>query len=268
MGYVATIMKIRKYANIARKDLDIESYPGNLFAHLLTDNNYLYKYNMMLFKMDMGDDISGFIKYTSRNNYAVIGVNTRRSFGHQNYSMAHEIGHLYLHRDTHEPEVDVLTDKYEFDDDFSEKKQREREADLFASEFLYPEHCLENDLKDIDLRRLFMSQNRVELYEFINILSHKYYISFQFCLQRILGKYYDGSQTVRRISSHIMHDMGSLIKRYPSPLYYNDGLSEFYADFYPKDIFEELVKDSIEQREISQDVGEDLRYHASEMEVI
>ena len=89
----------------------------------------------MLFKEDI-DKLSGFIGY-GINDIAVICVNYKRSYGHQNFTLAHEFGHLFLHKGVSISDDDrVLA--------YSNEKI-EQEANEFASELLYPVKLLSQD---------------------------------------------------------------------------------------------------------------------------
>lgn len=89
------IRNIFEAVNKARAFFEIEDYPGDFFYHL-EKMNYTEKYNILLFKEDI-DKLSGFIGYGA-NNIAVICVNYKRSYGHQNFTLAHELGHWFLHK--------------------------------------------------------------------------------------------------------------------------------------------------------------------------
>ena len=85
---------IYEAVNKARAFFEIENYPGDFFSRL-EKINYIDKYGVLLFKEDI-DKLSGFIGY-GINDIAVICVNYKRSYGHQNFTLAHEFGHLFLH---------------------------------------------------------------------------------------------------------------------------------------------------------------------------
>lgn len=81
--------------NAARKAFEIESFPGGFFERLMM-GNYIDKYKLLLFKEDI-DKLSGFIGY-GVDGFAVICVNYKRPVGHQNFTLAHEVGHWFLHK--------------------------------------------------------------------------------------------------------------------------------------------------------------------------
>jgi len=84
------------------------------------------------FAPDEGDTItvkvSGLIDYGSKTIY----VNTTESLARQRFTLAHEIGHAYLHRKTEGAVVDF---RAEMDNPHEDK---EREANQFAAALLMP----------------------------------------------------------------------------------------------------------------------------------
>lgn len=161
----------------ARVFFEIEDYPGDFFSRL-EKVNYTDKYNMLLFKEDI-DKLSGFIGY-GVNNIAVICVNYKRSYGHQNFTLAHEMGHLFLHKGVSISDDDRVLG-YSSD-------RIEQEANEFAGELLYPERILVNDYYFAIQHDLFTLSNRKELGEYIDCLCHKYCLSYEMVLRRLLYK--------------------------------------------------------------------------------
>lgn len=164
--------------NKAREFFEIEGFPGNFFSHLEAID-YINKYNLLLFKEDI-DKLSGFVGYC-RGNVSVICVNYKRSLGHQNFTLAHEVGHWFLHKGK------SLSDS---DDDlglFSSDKL-EQEANEFAKELLYPDELVALDYRYAKEHDLFLEDNRAELGNYINELCHKYCLSFELVLRNILYK--------------------------------------------------------------------------------
>ena len=124
---------ILEAVNDAREFFGIEDYPGDFF-HRLDKVDYTDKYGILLFKEDI-DKLSGFIGYGS-DDLAVICINYKRSYGHQNFTLAHELGHWFLHKG-----VSISDD----DRDLYSRDKVEQEANGFASELLYPEELLVKD---------------------------------------------------------------------------------------------------------------------------
>ena len=175
--------------NTARKVFEIESFPGDFFEHLMMDN-YTDRCRLLLFKEDI-DKLSGFIGY-GMNGFAVICVNYKRPMGHQNFTLAHEVGHWLLHRGKSISDDDKVLG-YTSD-------SIEKEANEFAGELLYPEECLVKDFHYAIQQDLFMVDNRAQLGNYVDQLCHKYCLSFEMVLRRLLyrnrqAKQYD---TVRK----------------------------------------------------------------------
>ena len=81
--------------NKARNFFRIEDFPGNFFT-LLDTQNYTEKYRLLLFKEDIAK-LSGFIGY-GENGLSAICINYKRPIGHQNFTLAHELGHWFMHK--------------------------------------------------------------------------------------------------------------------------------------------------------------------------
>lgn len=175
--------EVIKAVNQARKFFEIEGVPGNFFE-LLDKNNSIEKYRLILFKEDIGK-LSGFIGY-GEQDLTVICINYWRSIGHQNFTLAHEIGHWFMHKgqslsdDT--KSVNCSTDK------------REKEANMFAQELLYPEEKFKEDYLEAVKNDLFKQENRKELAIYVDKLCHRYTISFEMALRRLLYCHKLGSQ--------------------------------------------------------------------------
>lgn len=73
-------------------------------------------------------NISGLIDYSNKKIY----VNTSQSLSRQRFTLAHEIGHAYLHKEGNEGIVDLRSN---IDNPQTEK---EREANQFAAALLMP----------------------------------------------------------------------------------------------------------------------------------
>ena len=98
-----------------------------------------------IFYQSLENDVSGFI-YRD-NAQTVIGVNTHHAPVRQNFTAAHELGHMLLH-DQEKLHVD-LSFYVRLRDDVSSQgtDDYEREANLFAASLLMPRHFLEQDLQ-------------------------------------------------------------------------------------------------------------------------
>jgi Zn-dependent peptidase ImmA (M78 family) len=129
-----------------------------------------------IFYQSLDDDVSGFLYQDGDDT--VIGVNTHHAPVRQNFTTAHELGHLLLH------DVDQLHVDHQFrvrlrneissqgiDDD-------EREANLFAACLLMPKRFLEADLAD---------KHDIDLLDddFLRDLARRYGVSTQALVNRL-----------------------------------------------------------------------------------
>lgn len=176
--------------NKARKFFEIEDFLGNFFT-LLERVDYTERYNLLLFKEDI-DKLSGFIGYGS-DDIAVICVNYKRPIGHQNFTLAHEIGHWFLHKGQSISDDEKTLGYYSAD-------SIEGEANEFARELLYPEAYLVRDFYYAIQNDLFKTGSRLQLGNYVNELCHKYCLSFELVLRSLLYKNRQAKQyvTVRR----------------------------------------------------------------------
>lgn len=121
-------------------------------------------------------DLSGFL-YRDKAD-VVIGVNTRHAQVRQNFTIAHELGHLLLH------ETEGVHVDHEFRvrlrDDVSSQgtDDAEREANLFAASLLMPSSFLAQDLE---------AEEYVDFLDddFLRKLTKKYGVSTQALVNRL-----------------------------------------------------------------------------------
>lgn len=129
-----------------------------------------------IFHQSLEDDISGFL-YRDEVQ-AVIGINTHHAPVRQNFTTAHELGHLLLH-DQEQLHIDHSF-RVRLRDDVSSQgtDEAEREANLFAATLLMPKEFLEADLQ---------SEEYVDLLDddFLNGLARRYGVSAQALVNRL-----------------------------------------------------------------------------------
>ncbi len=95
------------------------------------------------------DDLSGFLYRDRKHNRAVIGVNADHHPNRQNFTAAHELGHFLLH-DFDEIHVDRQFKVWLRNEASSQGTDvEEKEANLFAAEFLMPVNFLAKDIEEI-----------------------------------------------------------------------------------------------------------------------
>lgn len=139
-----------------RNIFNIKEFPGDFFS-ILNSYDYIEEFGLFLFKEDIGK-LSGFMGYGPENMTAIC-VNYKRSYGHQNFTLAHEIGHWFLHKGKSMADADKDLSNY--------RSALEREANRFAGELLYPEKCIDRDFKYALEKNLFDEKCRAELGRFI-----------------------------------------------------------------------------------------------------
>ena len=94
-------------------------------------------------------ELSGFLARQPRRR-AVIGINSNQSPGRRRFTMAHELGHYFLHGEQGQQEVHVdhtkdLQIKLRGPASSTGTDEEEVEANLFAAELLMPTRFLEKD---------------------------------------------------------------------------------------------------------------------------
>ena len=101
-----------------------------------------------IFYQSLEDNVSGFL--FRDHQQTVIGVNTHHAPVRQNFTTAHELGHLLLH-DQEQLHIDHDF-RVRLRDDVSSQgtDEAEREANFFAASLLMPREFLEKDLEGQD----------------------------------------------------------------------------------------------------------------------
>lgn len=99
-------------------------------------------------KRRLDDDTSGFSYFDPKTQQNIIGLNSSHSGTRQRFTLAHELGHILLHK--HEAgglHVDEQDIRFRFRDQLSSdgSDTREREANAFAAELLMPKAFLERE---------------------------------------------------------------------------------------------------------------------------
>jgi|SRR6185503_5762538 len=129
-----------------------------------------------IFYQSLEDDVSGFLYRDGKQ--VVIGVNTHHAPVRQNFTTAHELGHLLLH-DQEKLHVDhAFTIRLRDDVSSQGTNVAEREANFFAASLLMPKEFLKQDL--------VAAENVDILYDsFLHDLARKYGVSTQALLHRL-----------------------------------------------------------------------------------
>jgi Zn-dependent peptidase ImmA (M78 family) len=133
------IKKIEALASSILTELNIKSAPIDIKAVAKSMGAAIKPY-------DLGEKISGMLLIT--NNEGIISYNPRESIVRQRFTIAHELGHLLLHKETQ----DVFVDKQfqvHFRDENSTTGQdvQELQANAFAAALLMPKDLLLTEVK-------------------------------------------------------------------------------------------------------------------------
>jgi Zn-dependent peptidase ImmA (M78 family) len=133
-------------------------------------------HGVRIFYQSLDNDMSGFL-YRDKAQ-AVIGVNTHHAPVRQNFTTAHELGHLLLH-DQEQLHVDHGF-HVRLRDDMSSQgtDEAEREANFFGASLLMPKEFIEADLAGEDYFDLLDDG-------FLQNLARKYGVSAQALVNRL-----------------------------------------------------------------------------------
>ena len=240
---------ILEAVNRARAFFGIKDYPGDFFSHL-EKIDYVKEYGILLFKEDI-DKLSGFIGYGS-NDITVICVNYKKSYGHQNFTLAHEFGHWFLHNGISISDGDSAL-RYSGD-------KIEQEANEFAGELLYPEELLVKDYSWAIQRDLFLMNNRKKLGEYVNELCHKYCLSYEMVLRKLLFKNRQIKQ-YRAIRKDIERALGGKVSEVFEKNFYivDEKLPQYQRLMKPYLDLNNKVEQLVATRKISIATGESIK---------
>lgn len=89
-----------------------------------------------LSELDEDSSLKGYLAIKP-NGQAVIVVSEEESYGHQRWTVAHELWHYFMNRDVPRKNTSIFAEHGDYDSAPSNKE--EREADLFATSLLMPE---------------------------------------------------------------------------------------------------------------------------------
>ncbi len=230
----------------ARRFFGIDDYPGNLFD-FLGRKEVIDEHKLLLFKQDL-DKLSGFIGYSY--GYTIICINYKRNIGHQNFTLAHEIGHMFLHNGI---------SKSDSNPERPGQDKEEQEANLFASELIYPQRLARQDFRYAIGRNLFNKDNWNELAIFVNSLCEKYYTSFKFAFYKMSNNYFHSYKKKEAFYNKFKNHIGNLSDMFPKHMHVVDYNQEYYqVNVEPYNYMKELVKELIDKKELGLETGESI----------
>lgn len=108
--------------------------------------------DIKVYEGDLDKKVSGAIRYNKTDEKFEILVNKNDAKVRQRFTIAHEIGHYFLHQDflmKEELHVDIMYRKNgKSETEIEEEKEREREVDYFAGALLMNQTLLEKMYKE------------------------------------------------------------------------------------------------------------------------
>lgn len=163
---------VRKY-NLTTIPIDVEKLASSIGATIKRN--------------DFEEGLSGFAFQQSGKKF--IGVNDSESETRQRFTIAHEIGHLLLHKETdltYDQGVVMLRDSHSSDG----TDLKEIQANRFAAELLMPEQSVLEDIKGYG-GGLDLTHQDTDTADFIGFMANKYGVSFQAMFIRLTTLYFN-----------------------------------------------------------------------------
>lgn len=144
----------------------IKEYLEELTTQILLDNDMLDKvpvdvvaisknYGISAYVAELDNEVSGAIKYDDKSNTFEIIANKNNAETRQRFTIAHELGHYFLHRDmlkNSDIHIDTLyriamqTDK--------KTKEQEKEVDYFAGALLMNRIVIEKLIESYSIEEM------------------------------------------------------------------------------------------------------------------
>lgn len=134
--------------------------------NIQSNKELLYKLEMagvVVLEKNMGADIDAYSTWTNEERPFIVLGNMKKSSVRRNFDLAHELGHLLMHR---------LIDMDSLSKD--EHKSIEREANNFASYFLMPEREFVKDFKQIKKKSNPYSYVELKMKYMVSIIALEY----------------------------------------------------------------------------------------------
>lgn len=121
-------------AKFTRKTLSLKDQPVKDIINLFEKNG------IIVIEFDTPISLFDGVSFTTDQGYKVIVINKNMSNDRKRFTLAHELGHIIMHSSS-----SFLISDY---------RDKEKEANEFASEFLMPEEFIRNSLMDLKLSYL------------------------------------------------------------------------------------------------------------------
>lgn len=144
----------------------IKEYLEELTTQILLDNDMLYKvpvdiiaiaksYGINVYTAEFNNEISGAIRYDDKTKRFEIIVNKNNAEVRRRFTIAHELGHYFLHQDmliNSDIHIDTL---YRLTTQLDEKtKEQEKEVDYFAGALLINKMSIEKLVDNYSIEEL------------------------------------------------------------------------------------------------------------------
>ncbi|MFA4833965.1 MAG: ImmA/IrrE family metallo-endopeptidase [Patescibacteria group bacterium] len=139
------------------------------------------KLNLKIEPIEFEDSISGLVKMNGKDGKPVIAVNSLHNEHRQRFTVAHELGHLFLHA-VYSLHVDPENIYYRDKESSQATKIKEMQANSFAAELLMPADKIKEDIKS------YLGDHKSGPEKIIKEMSKFYNVSTEAMTIR-LGKY-------------------------------------------------------------------------------
>lgn len=136
---------------------------------------------------DFEEDISGFTFH--KQSEKLIGINTNDGRKRQRFTMAHEIGHMLLHK-SNSVRVDSAVILFRDSHSSDGTDKAEREANRFAAELLMPVAAISHELKKLGGTVDILGYDDDKLDTTISSLAKKFNVSYQAMSVRLASLYF------------------------------------------------------------------------------
>ena len=238
--------RIQQAVKDAKEKFNFPKITGNIFEKL-SDIKYFEQYGLLIFKEYIGK-LSGFIAYPT-NDIVIICINYNRSLGHQNFTIAHELGHYFLHD---------KKNKDDYDENLHSKDKIEIEANEFANQLLYSSQQFEEDYEQYIKKLEIKKEITIELCDIINELCHKYCVSFEFILAKIC---YKEKINLNKANKEVKKLTKGIAKHYDIEFYWPGSKAGYYKRFEkPYELLKKEIIELLNKNEISKSTAESILY--------
>ena len=143
-----------------------KEYLEELTTQILLDNDMLYKvpvdviiiarnYGIKVYETEFDNEISGVIRYNNKEEKYEIIVNKNNPWVRKRFTIAHELGHYFLHREMLENDNIHIDTLYRTAiQENKKKKEIEKEVDYFAGALLMNENVIEKLMQNYEISEM------------------------------------------------------------------------------------------------------------------